>query len=141
MTPNCALPANYLTSGKILRVTIHLRLTTGAAPPALSYRLLAGATILSEVTPGTPGTVTNFQDGHQYIIQATAAPSASSAVEATPCCQMNALSATSTSSNVAMPVNLATNGALTIQFATQWSAAGTGTNQVKLSQFIVEALN
>ena len=44
-------------------------------------------------------------------------------------------------SDVAQPVALATNGTLAITIESRWSAAGTGVNQLKLSQLIVEALN
>ena len=53
----------------------------------------------------------------------------------------NGLAQSTTQSDTAQPVALATNGALTISIESKWSAAGTGVNQLKLSQLIVEALN
>jgi hypothetical protein len=40
-----------------------------------------------------------------------------------------------------MPVAVATNASQAVTIATEWSAAGAGTNTLGLNQFILEALN
>jgi hypothetical protein len=42
---------------------------------------------------------------------------------------------------LAMPVAVATNASQAVTIATEWSAAGAGTNTLGLNQFILEALN
>lgn len=138
-----AIPANFLGSGKLLRVTAHFSCTSGSASPTLLIKLKAGATSLDNV--GTAqvmiNSVTNKQVMFQYLIQATAAPSASSNVFIGRTGSSNMWANANIYGDIANPVALATNGALTLQMATQWGSAGTGTNTITLQQFIVEALN
>ncbi|HEY4941651.1 MAG TPA: DUF2793 domain-containing protein [Rhizomicrobium sp.] len=141
-TPNFALPANFLKAGRVLRITCLFRLTTGSAPPSLELELLAGSTVLAHNAPGAPlASLTNVQWGMQYFLQAIDAPGVAANVECGIVANSNNVGAVAAVDNTAMPVALATNGALTLQVATKWSAAGTGTTTIKLSQFIVEALN
>jgi hypothetical protein len=136
------IPANFLCAGRALRVTAVIRYATGSAPPVFSHRLLAGSTVLAEIPSGTPAaSVANRSAGYIFLVQATAAPGSAVNVETSPAGQTNAINGGNTSNNTAQPVALATNGALTLTFATQWATAGTGTNTATLSQFIVEALN
>jgi hypothetical protein len=143
MTPNFALPANFLQSGKAVRITACFSITTGSAPPTLAIELLAGSTVIASLAAATPtASVTNVQYGVQFVLQAVAAPSSSSNCQCSPVGQSNGYSSgTGQVSATAMPVSLATNAAMTLQMATEWSAAGTGTNSITLTQFIVESIN
>jgi hypothetical protein len=142
MTPSYTIPANYLTAGKILRVTVHYRMTSGSAPPTILMKLKAGSTVLATHAAATPqASMTNVQGLMTYLITATAAPSASSPLECAGTITTNAFGNTLNLNTTAMPVNVATNGSLVLQASTQWSAVGTGTNTITLSQFVVEALN
>jgi uncharacterized protein DUF2793 len=130
----CALPADFLKAGRALRVTAHVRLATGSAPPGLTIKLKAGAATIAQTAPGAPAAnLSNDQSCLVFHVQALTDPSAASAVEA--CLHGGPVAAGGSVAD--MPVNLATNGPLTLQIATQWSAAST----VTLSQLIVEALN
>ena len=89
---------------------------------------------------GGPGPgQTNGQLAIQWIFQATQAPSANvqcATIETT-----NIAANNSNTSQVAMPVAVATNAAQVLTIATQWATAGAGTNTIGLNQLIVEALN
>ena len=136
------IPANFLTQGRALRITTHWRYTSGSAVPVLDIQLKTGSTVLAHFTPsGQIASKTNFQHAIQWILQAVDAPGAAANVEAVQIGTPHNLGNIVVDSDVAMPVALATNGALTLKVATQWATAGTGTNTLKLSQFIVEALN
>lgn len=138
-----SVPANFLAQNRVLRVTAHFRVTTGSAPPVLDIQLKLGGTVIAHYQPGAPSgvSVTNRQLGLVWLVQATAAPSASSATEAVMFGNSNAVGSTVVGSDTAQPVNLATNGALVLSVESQWATAGTGTNQLRLSQLVVEALN
>lgn len=141
-TPTCTVPANFLVANRALRITAHFRYTTGTVPPNLNIKLKFGATELCSDSATAPtGSQTNFQYGYMWLVQGTAAPSASSNVEATLVGSTNGIASTAISCNTTMPVALATNGSLAITIASKWSAAGTGTTNIKLSQLVVEALN
>lgn len=139
---NFVIPANALTSGKALRVTAHFKITTGAAPPNILHKLKLGSTTISEHTAGAPSaSIANDQYALTWVFQATSAPGASANIECAPVCQANGFANAAVRSSVNMPVTVATNGSLTVQVATQWSAAGSGTNTVALDQLLVEVLN
>jgi hypothetical protein len=136
------IPANFLSARRTLRITIAVRTTTGSAPPIFSYRLLAGSTVLAEVTPGTPASsATNRTAGYIFLVQAVSAPGLTASVEVTTAGQTQAVNGTANANNTAQPVAVPTNADIVLTFATQWATAGTGTNTATLSQFIVEALN
>ncbi len=136
------LPANFLVAGRALRITAHFRVTTGGTAPILDIQLKFGGTVVAHYQPGNAiASVTNRQFGLQWVIQGTAAPSASSATETVAFGNSNNVGSNTTGSDTAQPVNLATNGTLAITIESQWATAGVGTNQLKLSQFIVEAIN
>jgi hypothetical protein len=142
-TPGFALPANYLQNGKAVRISAAFRMTSGSAPPTISFALKAGSTVLAAIGAVTPtANLTNFQFGLTFILQAIAAPGASANCE---CCVFGNTNggggAAGAMSATAMPVAVATNAAITLQMASEWSAAGTGANSCTLSQFIVEAIN
>lgn len=143
MTPNFVLPANFLQSGKAIRITACFSLTTGSAPPALSIELLAGSTVIAAMASITPAAnAANVQHGVQFILQAASAPGSSANCQCCPVGQTNGYAAAAGEvSTTAMPVALATNAAITLQMATKWSATGTGTNSITLAQFIVESIN
>lgn len=141
-TPNFVLPANYLASGKALRITAHFRITTGAVAPTLSVQLKAGTTVLAQLTGSTPtALISNNQYGLTFVVQAIAAIGAAANVEATLFGNSNSPGGVAVGSDTDMPVALATNTALTLQMATQWGSAGTGVNTIILSQLIVEPIN
>lgn len=141
-TPNLVLPANFLKAGRVLRIVCLFRITSGSAPPSLEVELLAGSTVLAHNVPAAPvPSLTNIQWGMQYFLQAVDAPGAAANVECGIVSNSNAIGNAAVVDNTAMPVALATNGALTLQVATKWSAAGTGTTTIALRQLIVEALN
>lgn len=136
------IPANFLTQGRVLRVTAHFRVTTGSAVPVVDIQLRAGSSVLAHYQPNaTAVSATNNQFGLQWFIQAIDAPGAAADVEAVMIGNSNAIASLVVHSDTDMPVALATNAALVIKVATQWATAGTGTNTLTLSQFIVEALN
>ena len=141
-TPNFVVPANFLKAARALRITCLFRVTAGSAPPTFEIQLLAGSTVLAHNAPGAPAVgASNVQWGIQYFVQAVDAPGASANVECASVANANGVGASNIANTTAMPVALATNGALTLQVATKWSAAGTGTTNITLRQFIVEALN
>jgi hypothetical protein len=135
------ISANFLKQGRALRVTAHFRATTGSAVPALDIQLKAGSTVISHHRPGTQAGVTNVQTAFVWIVQAIDAPGAAANIEASTHGNNNNIGNGGISSDVAMPVALATNGSLVLKVATQWATAGTGTNTMTLSQLVVEALN
>jgi hypothetical protein len=136
------IPANFLTSARALRITAHYRVTTGTAAPALEIQLKVGGTVVAHYGPNTPANnVVNSQLTNQWILQATAAPGASVNTETAMISNANGIGSATVESDTAQPVALATNGTLVITIESRWATAGTGTNQLKLSQFIVEAIN
>jgi hypothetical protein len=76
-----------------------------------------------------------------FLLQALAAPGASANVDTATQGNLNFMQNANVSNATDQPVALATNGALELKIATRWAAAGTGTNNIALMQFIVEALN
>jgi hypothetical protein len=136
------IPANFLKQGRAVRITAHFRMTTGSAVPVCDFQLKAGSTVLAHFTPnGIPASVTNNQFPLQWLLQAVDLPGAAANVEAAMFGNSNNAGNAICHSDTDMPVALATNGALVLKVATQWATAGTGTNTLTLSQFIVEALN
>lgn len=135
------IPANFITSGRVFRVTAHYRLTTGSGPPLLTHRIKLGSVVLLASDAVVPGaSLTNVQTAFQWIFQATQAPGAAANVECGATGSLNSVGAAGVG-RTAMPVAIATNAAQVAKVSTQWSAAGTGTNTIALSQFIVEVLN
>jgi hypothetical protein len=137
------LPANFLRAGRVLRVTAAFRLVTGSAPPVLHIQLRAGATVIAQHNPAAPTALqTNVQQSWGWIVQAVDPPGTAAAIECAPAINnSNGPANTAITNVVAMPVQAATSGALTLCLATQWDNAGTGVNQIKLSQLLIEALN
>jgi hypothetical protein len=143
-TPTFTIPASFMIAARAFRLTAHFQLTTGTTVPVLTVRLSLGSTVISLVdnpTAGPGASLTNIQTAVQWIFQATAAPSASSNVQCAAIELTNFAGNSSTTSQTAMPVAVATSAAQTLTIATQWSVAGVGTNTIGLNQFILEALN
>lgn len=136
-----SIPANYLTAGKLLRVTLGWKMTTGASAN-LTIKLKAGSTLLSQNVAGVPtGSVTGMTFATVFYLQAIDVPGAAANVQILPISNYASYTNVLNINNVTNPVALATNGALSLVASTLWSAAGTGTNAITLSQMIVEALN
>jgi len=143
-TPTFTIPANFMVAARAFRLTTHFQLTTGTTVPILAVRLSLGSAVIGLVgnPAGGPGPgQTNGQLAIQWIFQATQAPSASSNVQCATIETTNIAANNSNTSQVAMPVAVATNAAQVLTIATQWATAGAGTNTIGLNQLIVEALN
>lgn len=143
MTPNNAFPANFLTLGKTIRACAGFSITTGSAAPVLSTSWRIGTTALGVGTDITPS---NNLASRGYavcvVLVAAAAPSASSNIYFAPITILTAsTTGTIANFNTAQPAAFATNGALTLQVATKWATAGTGTNTITLEWLTVEASN
>jgi hypothetical protein len=146
------LPANYLTANRVLRVTFGFDLITGAVAPTMGLNLKMGATNVAILGTGqTPAAnLGNSIVGISFIIQGSAAASASAAVYVHPMVPSSSSGSAWTIfiNNPSGPAgaggastNLATNGALAIVAALTANGAGTGTNSLTLNQMVVEALN
>jgi hypothetical protein len=144
MTPTFTIPANFMIAARAFRLTAHFQLTTGTAVPILTVRLSLGSAVIATIgnpTAGPGANQTNAQVAIQWIFQATQAPSASSNVQCSVIENTNIAANSSTTSQTAMPVAVATNAAQAVTITTEWATAGTGTNTIALNQFILEALN
>jgi len=140
-TPTVTIPANFMIAARAFRVTAHFQITSGSAPPTLTFRLSLGSTAIFLGAGLASGVnMTNVQVALQWIFQATAAPSGSSNVQCAAIVQPNGVGTTPVNT-AAMPVAVATNASQPLTIATQWTTAGTGTNTIGLNQLIVEALN
>jgi hypothetical protein len=143
-TPTFTIPANFMVAARAFRLTTHFQLTTGTTVPILAVRLSLGSAVIGLVgnPAGGPGPgQTNGQLAIQWIFQATQAPSASTNVQCATIETTNIAANNSNTSQVAMPVAVATNAAQVLTIATQWATAGVGTNTIGLNQLIFEALN
>lgn len=136
------LPANFLTSGKALRITNSFRITTGSAAPTLAHKLKAGSTTIGATGAQAPANnIANDSFAIQWLVQALAAPGGTANVDTSLISVAGAAVSTVNSSSTNQPVALATNGTLALTISTLWATAGTGTNTIQQMQFIVEALN
>lgn len=138
------IPANYLVANKLLRVTLEFGMTTTATVPNIGFNLLIGGTnvfVASTANAATAGWV-KVPMGIQFLVQGSAAASASAAVYTHP----TQAASTGTiipfqqaiATAIAQPVNLATNGTLVIQ-PQLFCSANTAGNSLTLQQFIVES--
>lgn len=131
----CALPANFLTAHKEVTVCSAWRVSTGTSTiPTLTIRLRAGSTTLVDpISAGTPsGSMAN--DGFMlcYMLHAASAPGASVSVYSYLISRLGSLNSGFDRNNLTQPISLATNAAITLNFQSEWSDAGTGTNIVTL---------
>lgn len=135
------LPAGFLVVGRVIRVTAAWLGTFGLAPSTMLLKLKLGTVTVYSGAPTTPGTgLTGVGITTQFLLQAVAAPGASVGVECSIVTIPDAFSFNSRANNTASPINIATNASQAVKATSFWTAAGTGTNTIKLAQFIVEAL-
>lgn len=133
---NWSMPANFLFTNKGIQVCAVLQETTSGTAPTLTIRFKAGATNLVVAPAISPGNnLASRGLSFCYILQGTAAAGASVNTESG-YVGVVPVNASGYTNNVAQPVALATNGALTIQISAQWSAATSG-NTIRLQQFYV----
>ena len=130
-------PANAIYTNKVYRVTVFAELTTGTSSVTFIHYLKIGST---KVYTSFSANVADGQTrgyGASFLILGTAAAGAAAAVT-TECITPNPNS--SYQNTVAQPVNLATNGTLTINFGVTWSGTGS-TETLKHLGYLVEELN
>lgn len=134
------IPANYLTDNKLIRVTLGFELVTGTSTVTYIHSCKLGSTTVFASGPSadqTNGVTRSCQI--IFIIQGTAAASGSAPVET-----FAALSGGYASGGMLgttdQPVNLATNGTLTIVPGITYSGTGS-TETMVLRSYMVEALN
>lgn len=137
-----SLPASYLTTNKVLRVTAIFQYTSSSSVPASTIKLKLGSTNVYS-SPSAAGilssNITSKGVSMVWIVQGTAAAGASVNVEAGVLHGIN--SGAAMQNNTATPIAaIATNGALIISVSWQW-AANTAGNNIILQQLIVEGCN
>lgn len=142
-SPNFVLPANFLKAGRAIRLTAALRFISGVAPANAHVQLRANNLVIAQHNPGSTGaSQANVQQSFGWLLQALGGPGPATLAECAPCVNnSNGAASITVASQIAMPVSLATDVPITLSVATMWESAGTGVNQIKLSQLIVEALN
>jgi hypothetical protein len=134
------LPASYLTTNKLIRVTILMSETDSGSPSNVAFNLKMGGTNVYTATLKIPAlaSLSNVPTGIQFYVQGTAAPGASVNVFVNPV--TSTLASPFASSTVAQPVALATNGTLVI--TPGWTCNNsTAGNSATLNQLVVESLN
>jgi hypothetical protein len=133
------VPANFLVTKKVLRVTVGIEFISQASPPNLTFRLYwggPGGTVLMASTASTPSASATRETTLVFMIQGTAAPGPSVSIE-TGMASVGGPFAMVT----AQPVSAATNSSRTIILSGQWSANATNTHIVRVRQLLVEELN
>ncbi len=138
MTPSVSIPANFITTNRLLKIKLFFLFNTGT-PTEFRFNLRLGGTVVAEAIGSTP---TSSMTNRLYMVEidsiGLAAPSASSNVATAIAGNINAFAVGATILNqIAQPVALATNGALTLDCQTQWVGAGTGTNTATLTAITV----
>jgi hypothetical protein len=128
-------PPNFLTAHKEVTVCAAWRVSTGTGTiPTLTIRLRAGTTVLVDpISAGTPsGGMAN--DGFMlcYMLHAASPPGAAASVYSYLLSRLGTLNTGFDRNNLTQPIALATNAAITLNWQTEWSDAGTGTNIVTL---------
>jgi hypothetical protein len=135
------LPASFLITNRVVRVTWLGRMTTSGSPPSVGFSLKLGSTSVYTATNGGPGmSLSNVPLGITFYIQGTAAAGSSVNVFTNPVGPPTALSSPFSRSSVNQPVTLATNGTLTITPGWACSVNTVG-NSATTDQLIVEAIN
>lgn len=132
------IPANYLTENKIIKITLVYQWTTGVSTAtALHYLEIGGVKVASTGAQDYTNSITR-SSSFTYLLHGTAAAGASVAVETGVSASIAVnINATNT---VTQPVNLATNGTLTVVPGITYSATGSTETNV-LRTYLVEALN
>jgi hypothetical protein len=132
------VPANLLSSGKILRVTALVEGITQASAPTITFRIYWGGTggivLMATASAGLGNSNTRLIN-LTYYIQGTAAPGASVSVET------GAALGGGFNGSTAQPVNVATNVDKVIILSGQWSSNASNTHVVRLRQLVIEELN
>lgn len=140
------IPANYLVTNKLIRVTLAFGLTSSASPPAgTAIQLKLGSTVAWKSSSSSwPASLTNVPISVSFLIQGGAAAGASAQVYVHPQLPAgNSQSAWGPLVNVLTPVtqpSLATNGTLVMTPGLSCSVNTAG-NSLTLQQMVVEALN
>lgn len=132
------IPANVLTTNKIIRVTFNLQIVTGVSTATLSSYVKLGSTKVITTVANNLGDSATRVSSVTVTLMGTAAAGASVAVEA----GLNSATAPAIGPNLtAQPVAaIATNGTLAIAFGFAWSATGSTETLTQLS-YVVEELN
>lgn len=136
------IPANYLTTAKMIRVILSIQLTTGTSSATLGLYMKIGSTKVYGIpTPTNIGDAITRSFNITYLIVGTAAPGASVAVEASGPSTSWGGGGTGQMNSIAQPVaGIATDGALAIVPGAVWNATGSTENLTVLSA-LVEGLN
>lgn len=137
------IPANTLIAGKIYRVTLGFTFLSSGSPPTMGLNLLIGGTTVYTTLPTTPtASVGSRPISLEFLIQGTAAASASAGVLTHPLPGFTISAGPTvtpfTVSTVTQPVNLATNGTLAIN-PQLFCSVNTAGNSVTLQQILVES--
>ncbi len=140
---NYAMPANYCTAGRVIRITAAGVYGTGTSFTATqTMQVNAGATALATQSVAyTPvAGITNKGWMVNYTMICNAAPSGASAIESQ---GIVTFGTATVNSGYAMPnsatANFATNGSLTLQVESNWSNS-LHSPTITMRQFIVEGL-
>ena len=131
-----------MVQGRTLQLCASWSITTTTAPNLMT-RLRAGATVLAAffVSAAPLDGLIDDEFTLCYYLRAHAAPSAASAVYTGMHTGMAGLNSGFNRNTTPQPVNLATNGALTLNFQSEWDTAGTGANTVRLNFITLGVLN
>jgi hypothetical protein len=141
-TPTISIPASYITTGRGLRILLWLRFTTGSAAPSLDLRIRLGGTTVAQIGTNAPANnLATKTYGMEFVLMGLAAAGASANTETMLVGSSNGFANQILFNSVSQPVALATNGALTLDFGSQWNSAGTGTNTLTLMGITVEGIN
>jgi len=137
-----SIPSGYLTANRGVRITICYNVTTPASPATETFMLYVGATNIMADNGGVPfANSSNYTFCNVAHMQGTAAAGASAAVYTgflgSGPAGFTALYWVNT---VAQPINLATNGAITVTPYLVFTGTKNTGNFVTLNQLIVELL-
>jgi hypothetical protein len=139
------IPANYLATKKVLKITLGFSLTSSSSPPSFGFQLsVGGANVYTAAAAAPSISMTNIPMEVTFEMQGSAAASGSAAVYTF----LDLAQGTSTtaftpfktplSGFVVQPVNLVTNGTLVVQ-PILFCSASTAGNSMTLQRFVVEA--
>lgn len=130
------IPANYLDSGRCLRITFGLQSVTGASSVTWQTYLKVGSSkVYTSVASNWPDGITR-SGARQFYVCGTAAPGASVNVD-TFVVYGSGSAMGNDWNNTTQPVALATNGTLAVAFGITFSGTGS-TETMELRQAVVE---
>ena len=131
-------PANSIYTNKVYRVVGSFESISGVSSASITSYLKIGTTkVFNTAAAGNIADSLTRQTTFVFYIYGRAAAGAAAAVSAVP---VGILYSSALNNTVTQPVNLATNGTLTINFGVTWSATGS-TETVEQQGFIIEELN